>query len=156
MTMRRRSRTWVRSGRPQSTALLALLVSAAALATSGCPDEAECQRCEILFSWDGEGNFIELDENCEPLDCGVARCGSCFDLEYNSEGLPQRGTCDTCSAETNQCAEDHPNPAPDEEWTYCVHAEPAHCVDVYSNAAHCGECDIACAEGQACLDGACR
>lgn len=156
MTMRGRSRTLVWGQRRRSTALLALL-SVAALALAGCPQENECERCTLIFRWDGDGNFIEMDEVCEALDCGVARCGSCYDLEYNSEGLPQRGTCDTCSDETDLCAQDHPDSPPSEEWMYCINSDARHhCVDVYSDPDHCGECDIPCAAEQTCVDGQCR
>jgi hypothetical protein len=155
MTKRGRSRTRVRGDGRRSAALLALL-AVAALAVAGCPDENECERCSLIFRWDSDGNFIELNRTCAALDCGVARCGSCYDLEYTSEGLPQRGTCDTCSAETDQCAERHPTPAPGEEWMYCASAPGDHCVDVYSDPDHCGECDIPCAAGQNCVEGECR
>jgi hypothetical protein len=151
MTNRGRSRTRVGGGWI-GAALLALVPATVTLA--GCPDENECERCALVIRWDSDGNFIEMTKHCEALDCGVARCGSCYDLEYNSDGLPLNGTCDTCSTETDQCADEHPNPGPGEEWMYCVNAEP-HCVDVYSDHENCGECDIACATNQVCTDGQC-
>lgn len=160
MTQRGRSRTRVGGEGRQSAALLALL-TVAALAVAGCPDENECERCDLIFRWDSNGNFVEMTETCAALDCGVARCGSCYDLEYNTEGLPQRGTCDTCSSEDASCqtSGSHPAGEPGAVWMYCVNARtddyPYNCVDIYSNPLHCGECDIACLHGQVCSDGQC-
>jgi hypothetical protein len=139
--------------------VLLAAIAVAGLAAAGCPGDDECQRCTLHFSWDSEGNFIDLSESCAGINCDDARCGSCFDLEYSDEGLPLRGTCDKCSTETNQCADLHAGADPDEEWAYCANTDtrdyPHHCVDVYSSEDHCGECDIPCDGDQVCSEGQC-
>ena len=100
---------------------------------------------------------------CENLGCGGLNCGACDD----STQVCQEGICvDSCedglSCSTNSAATVIVN-----DLGYQRVCEPgvdvaelrntcsSMCVDLESNAAHCGSCDHACPSGESCSEGVC-
>jgi len=121
-----------------------ILVLSTTLLLASCNRDPDCQRCEYVFTWDSNRHLDEVAENCVEIDCDIAQCGSCFDIEYNRSGLPASGTCDSCQSDRARCEAGE---------MFCQSV--SRCVDVYTDPDHCGECDIPCAEGQECRDGQC-
>jgi hypothetical protein len=151
MQLRREHGTSLR--RFLGAALIAIAIPAA-----GCVgDERRCERCEYIFYWNSQGELSGSEKSCEEIACRDALCAVCYDITYNDWGRPASSTCDscdnyepTCGLETDYCPMH-----PDECAAAGIPIEACGCVNMSTNALHCGECYNVCTEGTRCVDGQC-
>jgi hypothetical protein len=113
---------------------------------SSCPRDAKCEAgaCEC------PGALTACGDACVDTSTDAQHCGSC-DLRCFDSQICQAGGC-ACAAGTDLCARVTLSVADN---TVTGAASDQACVNLQSDAQHCGSCGNVCTGGQVCAQGSC-
>jgi hypothetical protein len=112
----------------------------------GCPREAQCEAGACACP----GALTACGDACVDLGSDAQHCGSC-ELHCFETQICQAGSCQ-CPAGNTLCA--RPTLSLTDNAVTAGGSDQV-CVDLQSDAQHCGACGTACAGGQICAQGSC-
>ncbi|MBI2894494.1 MAG: hypothetical protein HYY06_13160 [Deltaproteobacteria bacterium] len=108
--------------------------------TTECDEYQSCQGGECVFDC---GELTDCDGECANLDRDPLHCGAC------------EVVCEAGEQEIAICLPDGCGTACRMGFEDCNGPDELGCVDLEEDPAHCGDCAVACEDGQQCLSGQC-